>query len=437
MSCTQFSGRKVVLLTGSETEVMKSLSNLLITGSYAISCILVTFFLPVLMNVPGTVALALGMNLFLLCGLVHGRIDSARYERGMNRRLIGLVRGQKALLQDVEAAKRESGQLAEMFDALDLKSHKEIVNEMRVLEGLLQRMAEKRGEVTVNGAAAPAAPHAPTHGARLVNGKMEISLLELNEALEENRIDLYLQPIVSLPQRKVRSYECYSRLRNDSGALIEPAQYIGVAEAAGIVSTIDNFLLLRWVQLIRRLHNRNRGVVIFCNISAHSLRDQGFFPQFVEFMEQNVDLAGSMIFEFSQSTVEENTALEWRQLARLSRQGYRFSMDNLTHLDIDLEELSRRHFAHIKVPAATLLTGMKQARSRFLSSDIKLAMRRFGIDLIAEKIEEEATVVGLLEYELDFGQGYLFGEPRRSRGPDELQSAPQSTARPAMVNQFT
>jgi cyclic-di-GMP phosphodiesterase TipF (flagellum assembly factor) len=69
---------------------------------------------------------------------------------------------------------------------------------------------------------------------------------------------------------------------------------------------------------------------------------------------------------------------------------------------------------------------MKQARSRFLSGDIKLAMRRFGIDLIAEKIEEEATVVGLLEYELDFGQGYLFGEPRRSRGPEELQGATQS-----------
>ena len=121
-------------------------------------------------------------------------------------------------------------------------------------------------------------------------------------------------------------------------------------------------------------------------------------------------------------------AFTGRQLARLAKQGYRFSMDNLTHLDIDLEELSSRHFGYIKVPAATLLTGMKEARSRFLSSDIKQAMRRFGIDLIAEKIEEEATVVGLLEYELDFGQGYLFGEPRRSRGPDELQSTAQSAA---------
>jgi len=409
---------------------MKSVPNMLITGSYAIISLLATVLLPVATGVSIAVAIALGMNLFLLCGLAHSRLEAKGESRSMNRRLSGLVKGQKALLQDIEQAKRDANHLGEMFDALDLKSNKEIVNEMRVLEGLLHRLAEKR--VTSDSSPANgAAVLAPPKNLRAVNSKNEISLLALNEALEENRIDLYLQPIVSLPQRKIRSYEGYSRLRNVDGTLIEPGQYIGVAESAGIVSTIDNYLLLRCVQLIRRLHSRNRGVRIFCNISAHSLRDQGFFPQFVDFMEQNKDLAGSMIFEFSQATVEENTAPEWRQLGRLARQGYRFSMDNISHLDIDLEELSGRHFAYIKVPASTLLTGMKQARSRFLSGDIKLAMRRFGIDLIAEKIEEEATVVGLLEYELDFGQGYLFGEPRRSRGPDELQDMAQPVPRMA------
>jgi len=403
---------------------------MLITGSYAIISLLATVLLPVATGVSIAVAIALGMNLFLLCGLAHSRLDAKGESRSMNRRLSGLVKGQKALLQDIEQAKRDANHLGEMFDALDLKSNKEIVNEMRVLEGLLHRLAEKR--VTSDSSPANGATVlAPPKNLRAVNSKNEISLIALNEALEENRIDLYLQPIVSLPQRKIRSYEGYSRLRNVDGTLIEPGQYIGVAESAGIVSTIDNYLLLRCVQLIRRLHSRNRGVKIFCNISAHSLRDQGFFPQFVDFMEQNKDLAGSMIFEFSQATVEENTVLEWRQLGRLARQGYRFSMDNISHLDIDLEELSGRHFAYIKVPASTLLTGMKQARSRFLSGDIKLAMRRFGIDLIAEKIEEEATVVGLLEYELDFGQGYLFGEPRRSRGPDELQDTAQPVPRVA------
>ncbi len=406
---------------------MNSLTSILTVGSYLIVCVVVTAILSSALDISGVQAGTLGMSLFLLCGLVHTRIDAASEARTLQRKMTNLANGQMSLQLDVEHVIRETAHQAEMFDTLDLKSNREIVNEMRVLEGLLQRLAEKRDQpetpAQTSGVQGPMQAKSSA-GGRMALSKPEVTLRVLNEALEENRIDLYLQPIVSLPQRKVRSYEGYSRLRNMDGTLIEPAQYIGVAEAAGTISTIDNFLLLRCVQLIRRLHLRNRGIVIFCNISSHSLRDQGFFSQFVDFMEQNKDLAGSMIFEFSQTTVESNTALEWRQLGRLAKQGYRFSMDNLSHLDIDLEELSSRHFAYIKVPASTLLTGMTEARSRFLSADIKQAMRRFGIDLIAEKIEEEATVVGLLEYDLDFGQGFLFGEPRRSRGQEELKATP-------------
>lgn len=368
-------------------------------------------------RVDGVAALLLGFCLFLTGIHVQGRIEAGSEITALRRLTGELSMAQMELRAGSDRLAREIGDIGNALDALGGISNRDVVNEMRVLEGLLQRLSAGRQ------ALAPM----PIDGAATVlvqNGNALPPLLlgELNEALEDNRIDLYLQPVVSLPQRKIRSYEAYSRLRDAAGAIIEPGKYIGVAEAAGVVSTIDNLLLLRCVQLIRRLHHRNRSAVIFCNISAHSLRDDKFFPQFVNFMEQNPDLAGSLIFEFSQATVEENTALEWRQLARLAAQGYRLSMDNVTHLDLDLEALAGRRFGYIKVPAQTLLNGMAEARSKFLSSDIKAALRRYGIDLIAEKIEDENTVLGLLDFELDFGQGFLFGEPRRSRGPDELRA---------------
>ncbi|HAK63437.1 MAG TPA: hypothetical protein DCO82_09390 [Alphaproteobacteria bacterium] len=417
---------------------MNSLGKILTIGSYAIVSIILAALLPGLTGVSTSLALLTGGVVFLCCAILHLRWESGNEIERLNRVISDIKHGQTELRTDVDLASRDVSRLGETIGALDLKSHKEIVNEMRVLEALLARIAQKRQSEDATedpesgGASPPSAPSAPPPVSlrvqRLAAGKSEITLAALNEALEESRIDLYLQPIVSLPQRKVRFYEGYSRLRDRNGAVIEPAQYIGVAEEAGIVSTIDNFLLLRCVQLIRRMHLRNRNAIIFCNISSHSLRDQGFFPQFVDFMEQNSDLAGSMVFEFSQAAVQENTLLEWRQLARLSKLGYRLSMDNLTHLDIDLEELSKRRFAFIKISAETLLHGMEQARSRFLSTDIKPAMRRYGIDLIAEKIEDETEVLNLLDFELDFGQGYLFGEPRRSRGEEEDISIPARLA---------
>lgn len=419
---------------------MNSLGKILTTGSYAIVSMILAALLPGLAGASASMAFLSGGIVFLCCAILHLRWESGNEIGRLQRVISDIKNGQAALRTDVDLAARDVSRLGETIGALDLKSHKEIVNEMRVLEGLLARIAEKRPPRAARAAPGeplsgslprhPATPPLPVNpGAqKQASGKPEITLSALNEALEESRIDLYLQPIVSLPQRKVRFYEGYSRLRGVNGGVIEPAQYLGVAEDAGIVSTIDNFLLLRCVQLIRRMHLRNRNAIIFCNISSHSLRDQGFFPQFVDFMEQNSDLAGSMVFEFSQAAVEENTLLEWRQLARLSKLGYRLSMDNLTHLDIDLEELSKRRFAFIKISAATLLHGMEQAHSRFLSTDIKPAMRRYGIDLIAEKIEDEKAVLDLLDFELDFGQGYLFGEPRRSRAEEDDISVP---ARPA------
>ena len=82
----------------------------------------------------------------------------------------------------------------------------------------------------------------------------ESELLEtIRASLEENRVDLYLQPIVSLPQRKLRFYEALSRLRAEDGSVIMPAQYIKVAAPAGLMSVVDNLLLFRCVQIVRRL----------------------------------------------------------------------------------------------------------------------------------------------------------------------------------------
>src|SRR6185436_16059312 len=132
----------------------------------------------------------------------------------------------------------------------------------------------------------------------------EPDLLEaIRSSLEENRVDLYLQPIVSLPQRKLRYYEALSRLRDKDGQVIMPAQYMQVAGRAGLMSVVDNLLLFRCVQIVRRLAQKSRDIGIFCNISGDTLADKEFFPQFLDYMRANRDLAGQIVFEFSQDAV--------------------------------------------------------------------------------------------------------------------------------------
>ena len=95
-------------------------------------------------------------------------------------------------------------------------------------------------------------------------------------------------------------------------------------------------------------------------------------------------------------------------------------MDNLSDLRIEPRELTERGFRFIKVPAALLLNRPGAASTGVQPAEFSDRLGRFGIDLIAERIESEPVVVDLLDYDVRFGQGFLFSPPRPVR-PDALQ----------------
>jgi cyclic-di-GMP phosphodiesterase TipF (flagellum assembly factor) len=241
----------------------------------------------------------------------------------------------------------------------------------------------------------------------------------IRAAIEANRIDLYLQPIVSLPQRKVRYYEAEGRLRTEDGAVLLPDEFMSFAESGGLMPRIDNLMLFRCVQVVRRLTARNREIGLFCNISGSTLLDPEFFPQLTDFMQANRALAPSLVLEFEQSTMRAMGPLEHESLGAFTDLGFRFSLDHLVDLRLEPRELAERGFRFVKVPGSLLLNRVGPTTD-IHPADFSDLLGRFGIDLIAEKIESEGMVVDLLDYDVRFGQGLLFSPPRPVRA-DALQ----------------
>jgi cyclic-di-GMP phosphodiesterase, flagellum assembly factor TipF len=278
----------------------------------------------------------------------------------------------------------------------------------------------------VHQATAPAAPAADAPlalsesdaitGARRFNGMSREGIGELiGRAADANRIDLYLQPIVTLPQRKVRYYEALSRLRTEESDIIPAGDFIDYAEAVGLMPKIDNLLLFRCVQVTRRLQLKSRDVGLFCNISASTLTDPGYFRQILDFMDANRALSNALMFEFTQEAYRAFGPMENEGLAALAERGFRFSMDHVTDLRMEPKELADHKFRFLKVPAKLLLNKAATAQSDIHAEDLADLLARSGIDLIAERIENENMVVDLLEYDVRFGQGFLFSAPRPVR----------------------
>lgn len=265
----------------------------------------------------------------------------------------------------------------------------------------------------------PTPPAVQTQTATAVqtaSGRNQTQMLAtLRNAIDENRIDIFLQPMVTLPQRKVRFYEAVTRVRTERDQLIAAEEFISIAEASGLMGRIDNMVLLRCVQVLRRLMVRNKDVGVFCNVAASTLGNSTIFAQCLDFLEANRALAPSLVLEFKQSTFRGLGPAETENLAALAQRGFRFSIDHVTDLRIEPRELADRGVRFIKVPASLLLDPKQASTSDIHPSDLSDLLGRFGIDLIAERIEGERAVVDLLDYDVRFGQGFLFAPPRPLR----------------------
>ena len=237
-------------------------------------------------------------------------------------------------------------------------------------------------------------------------------LRDLREAIDGNRIDLYLQPIVTLPDRKLRFYDASTRVRTGDDAFMPPGDYLHLAEREHLMPRIDNVMLVKCVQLLRRLGPESRLKGVFCNLSAQSLLDHDFFPELVEFMEENSTLADNLTFQLSQRAVLDIGADELAGLKTLGKLGFVFSLDHVADLDVDFAALRDHFFRYVKIEAKTLLHDMAEARASIPAADMTSYLDRFDLKLIVEKVDDEASLERLMNYGVDLAEGDLFARPR-------------------------
>jgi cyclic-di-GMP phosphodiesterase TipF (flagellum assembly factor) len=348
-----------------------------------------------------------------IADLSRGSADLARQVAELSRRVATVENDARSVAGRAKAATdplaSEIGELGGLI--------KQLAETVAAHEAVLSSGA-KTGELRVP--AANAAQHSTSEArgqdsSTPFKGRGRDAIVAMiRAAVDANRVDLYLQPILTLPQRKVRYYEGMTRLRNEQGELMLPADFLHLAEAEGLMPKIDNLLLFRCVQVLRRLLAKNRDIGLFCNISTTTLHDPDFFPQFSQFIEANRALAPSLMLEFTQNAISTLGPIEQENLAALAEMGFRFSMDQVTDLRMEPRNLAERGIRFVKVPAALLLN-RAAAPADIAASDLSDLFGRHGISLIAERIETEAVVVDLLDYDVRFGQGFLFSPPRPVR----------------------
>ncbi|MGB8275108.1 MAG: EAL domain-containing protein [Alphaproteobacteria bacterium] len=367
-------------------------------------------------------AAVVGGVVLVACALVHEMVAHLEGRRELIHQLSHLSVVQGNVMDELSRARGETKGIYEALEAAGRTGKgrpdiNEVIAEVRVLEKLVSQLSKDKEAAAAEAQSESGdAKQKTAPELKIATGLDEREILtHVRQGLNTGRVDLFLQPIVGLPQRKTTHYECFSRIRFGEDSILVPEQYIPLAEREGLMGAIDNMLLFRCLQLVRRCQARKRNVRFFCNISPHSLADKPFLRDFVDFMTMNTNLATNLVFELSQQAVTYIDDEVMRDLDRLAAHGFRFSLDQVTSLDMKFADLAKHRVRYLKVDANLLLSQVNGSPPALNLRKLKNELNRFGIDLIAEKIESEHTLVELLDFPIEFGQGYLFGEPRLSR----------------------
>lgn len=399
---------------------MPRLSDLLVLMTYAMIAIVAALAFDRFGLLSTQLAWLMGAVVFLIAGQVHAAAARLEERRSMENDIHELKASNLSLLEELEEAQKRidaiTDQQTSPAAALNL------TDTVTTSQTTSQTAAATPEESELIAQLIARLEEAGLSAAANQDDETGVNRDVVRAAIEANRIDLFLQPVVNLPQRRVKFYEAFTRMRDASGQTIMAGEFLNAAEDQGLMGDVDNMLLFRCVQLIKGMSADDRKTGIFCNLSINSLGDEAFFGDFLDFLRRQGSLTKPIIFELTQKGFEGRSATAARNMARLADYGFRFSLDQVTNLNVDLAELQRSAISYIKTSAHTLIEAGKgytpiarREPGAIRSEDIGTLFARYGLDLIADKIERESDVVEVLDLDIGYGQGHLFSPPRAIR----------------------
>lgn len=232
------------------------------------------------------------------------------------------------------------------------------------------------------------------------------------EAIEAERIDVYLDPILALGERRARHFEVSVRLRTEANEEIDADYYTSIATQTGLLARIDAAKLARTAVVANRLRARGSGGSLFSTLAGESLADDGFLNAFADVFAKDDGLGSRLVLTFTQDDVRAFSEAHWDAVSTMAEIGLRFSLEAVSDLDMDFERLKKNGFDFVKLDAEVFLRGLPLGTGNVPSTDLCRHLSSLGLAVIVGRITDERDLAKIMGFGVLFGQGMLFGAPR-------------------------
>jgi diguanylate cyclase (GGDEF)-like protein/PAS domain S-box-containing protein len=238
---------------------------------------------------------------------------------------------------------------------------------------------------------------------------------KLTRACEESRFELYYQPIVPIGAaiHKREHFELVLRLRDESGSVVLPAEFIPAAERYNVMPAID-----RWVvrqALDRVVHRPESGVkpyTIAVNLSGTSLNDERFLEYLIAELSAHELAPGAMCFEITETAAIANLGNVVYFMRELKARGCHFALDDFGSGLSSFMYLKTLPVDYLKIDGQFIENVTRDPVDRSMVEAISQVGRAMGIQTIAERVESAEVLAELGRLGIGYAQGFYIAEPR-------------------------
>ena len=245
---------------------------------------------------------------------------------------------------------------------------------------------------------------------------------DLIRAMADKSYGFALQPVVTLPQRKVKFYEMSLVLGAGSGQ--GPELMSAAAREANVAARYDRLLVSRALRLIRYFRSKQRDIAILCEVTGAMLVANPAFDELIAELRSDRDAARSLTIAFAHKDYAGFRQSETDLLRFFTEMGIRFGVMRLADMKLDPSKLARDNVRVVGVDVTRMIAAIPTGMSGLdvHVADLAGLFARRDIDFVVQNLTSEQELLDIMDFDVSLAQGLLLGEPRPVN-PDLIEAA--------------
>lgn len=238
-------------------------------------------------------------------------------------------------------------------------------------------------------------------------------IVELKKVLatEQQELSLAYQPKLNIGANKIRSVEALIRWNSATLGFVSPEDFITIAEQAGFIDKITEWVIKRAVSDALVIKAAGIELCIAINLSAHDVMNEDLLPFVVQLLDQHNLPRSALSFEITESDVVKDPAKAIKHLSAFREYGFVVAIDDFGTGYSSMAYLKNLPVDTLKVDKSFVLKLNTQVGDQHIVQTVLKLAKSFGMDVVAEGVENQATLTLLQEWGCEYAQGYHICKP--------------------------